>query len=212
MSAGSRAPGEAPPSTLDLLDALEALLTEARRVPFSGSVMVNDGDLIQLIDRIRLSLPADVVQAQRLLDQRERVLSDTEERAGDLAARAETAARQLAQRTAAQARELTDRAHAEAAQLGERAEAEARRLVTEAQAQAQRMVAEHTVVRAAEERAATITSAAEGYARDADDYVRAVMTELEEHLVTATATVRKGLSTLASAEPPRKKRRGGSAS
>ncbi|MGA9113012.1 MAG: hypothetical protein WB802_04340, partial [Candidatus Dormiibacterota bacterium] len=110
MSAGSRAPGEAPPSTLDLLDALEALLTEARRVPFSGSVMVNDGDLIQLIDRIRLSLPADVVQAQRLLDQRERVLSDTEERAGDLAARAETAARQLAQRTAAQARELTDRA------------------------------------------------------------------------------------------------------
>ena len=59
------------------------------------------------------------------------------------------------------------------------------------------MVAEHTVVRAAEERAArllrdaeeraaAITSAAEGYARDADDYVRAVMTELEEHLVTAT--------------------------
>ena len=73
MSA-DRAPGEAPPSTLDLLDALEALLAEARRVPFSGSVMVNDEDLIQLVDRIRLSLPADVVQAQRLLDQRERVL------------------------------------------------------------------------------------------------------------------------------------------
>jgi hypothetical protein len=96
MSAGPRSPGEAPPSTLDLLDALEALLAEARRVPFSGSVMVNDGDLIQLVDRIRLSLPADVVQAQRLLDQRERVLTDTEERAGDLSARAESAARQLA--------------------------------------------------------------------------------------------------------------------
>jgi cell division septum initiation protein DivIVA len=223
MSAGPRSPGEAPPSTLDLLDALEALLTEARRVPFSGSVMVNDQELMQLVDRIRLSLPADVVQAQRLLDQRERVLSDTEERAGDLAARAESAARQLAERTAAQARELTERARAEAAQLGERAEAEARRLVTEAQAHAERLVAEHTVVRAAEERAArllhdaeeraaAITSAAEGYARDADDYVRAVMTELEDHLVTATATVRKGLSTLASAETPRKRRRGGGSS
>ena len=117
MSGEPRSPREAPPSTLDLLDALEAMLTEARRVPFSGSVVVNDQELVQLIDRVRLSLPADVVQAQRLLDQRERVLTDTEERAGDLTARAEAAARQLAERTAAQARELTDRAQAEAAQL-----------------------------------------------------------------------------------------------
>ena len=46
MSAGAHSPGEAPPSTLDLLDALEALLTDARRVPSAAASMVNDEELI----------------------------------------------------------------------------------------------------------------------------------------------------------------------
>jgi hypothetical protein len=221
MSAGERTPREAPPSTLDLLDALEALLAEARRVPFSASVMVNDEELMQLVERIRLSLPREVVRAQGLLDERERVLRDTEERSKDVLERAEAAARELAERVQAQALDVRQRAHAEAAQLGERAEAEARRLVDEAQAHAERLVSDHTVLRVAQERAALllreaeesaekVTAAAERYARDADDYVRAVMTALEEHLVTATATVRKGLKTLDPPVSPRAKRRKGS--
>ncbi|MGO8687674.1 MAG: hypothetical protein ACLQT7_10945 [Candidatus Dormibacteria bacterium] len=220
MTEAPRQPGEAPPSSIDLLDALDAMLNQAHRVPFSGNVVVNDQELLQLVDRIRLSLPREVVRAQRLLDERERVLRDTQERAEDVTESAEIAARELAQNADAQARELVQRARAEAAQLGERAEAEARRLVAEAEAHAAQLVSEHSVVRAAEERGAIllreaearalqVSGQAEAYAHDADDYVRAVMTELEGHLVAATETVRKGLGTLAVPAPAATRRRGG---
>jgi vacuolar-type H+-ATPase subunit H len=91
--------------------------------------------------------------------------------------------------------------------------------VEEAQALAEQLVSDHAVLRAAQERAtsllrdagdnaATITAEAEGYARDADEYVRSVMADLEERLTTAAETVRKGLTTLATPAPSRKKRRG----
>jgi hypothetical protein len=56
--------------------------------------------------------------------------------------------------------------------------------------------------------AAKMTADAEGYAREADEYVRSVMADLEERLTTAADTVRKGLTTLATPVAPRKKRRG----
>ena len=214
-----RPPDELPPSTLDLLDALDALLAEARRVPFSGSVVVNDEQLMQLVDRIRLSLPEEVVRAQQLLDERERLLRDSQEHAEGMVERAETAARELGERVEAHVRELTRRAQEEAAQLGERAGAEARRQVEEAQALAEQLISDHAVLRAAQERAtsllreageraATITADAEGYAHDADEYVRSVMADLEERLTIAADTVRKGLTTLTTPASPRKKRRG----
>src|ERR1039457_891466 len=147
---------ELPPSTPELLDALDALLAEARRVPFSGSVVVNDEQLMQLVDRIRLSIPEEVVRAQQLLDERERLLHDTREHAEGVVERAETAARELGERVEAQARELSRRAHEDAAQLGGRAEAEARRTLEDAQTQAERMVSDHAVLRAAQERAALL--------------------------------------------------------
>ena len=217
MSGG--AAGELPPSTLDLLDALDALLAEARRVPFSGSVVVNDEQLMQLVDRIRLSLPEEVVRAQQLLDERERLLQDTQEHAEGVVGRAEAAARELSERVEAHVSELARRAQEDAAHLGERADAEARRKVEEARALAEQLVSDHAVLRAAQERvtsllqeagdnAAKMTADAEGYAREADEYVRSVMADLEERLTIAADTVRKGLTTLATPVAPRKKRRG----
>jgi len=217
MSGGP--PDELPPSTLDLLDALDALLAEARRVPFSGSVVVNDEQLMQLVDRIRLSLPEEVVRAQQLLDERERLFRDSQEHAEGVVERAETAARELSERVEAHVSELARRAQEDAAHLGERADAEARRKVEEARALAEQLVSDHAVLRAAQERAtsllqeagdnaAKMTADAEGYAREADEYVRSVMAYLEERLTTAADTVRKGLTTLATPVAPRKKRRG----
>jgi cell division septum initiation protein DivIVA len=217
MSGGP--PDELPPSTLDLLDALDALLAEARRVPFSGSVVVNDEQLMQLVDRIRLSLPEEVVRAQQLLDERERLFRDSQEHAEGVVERAETAARELSERVEAHVSELARRAQEDAAHLGERADAEARRKVEEARALAEQLVSDHAVLRAAQERAtsllqeagdnaAKMTADAEGYAREADEYVRSVMADLEERLTIAADTVRKGLTTLATPVAPRKKRRG----
>jgi vacuolar-type H+-ATPase subunit H len=84
---------------------------------------------------------------------------------------------------------------------------------------AERLISDHAVLRAAQERATsllreagdratTITGEAEGYAREADEYVRSVMADLEERLTTAAETVRKGLTSLATPASPRKRHRG----
>jgi len=199
--------GEAPPTTLDLLDALERLVAESRRVPFTGTVAVNDDELLSLVDRIRQSLPDELVRAQHLLDERERILTQTEEEAEQLRERAEAAARGLAERTQATARRAAEHTAEDADRLRERAEGEARRIVQDARARADALVAESAVLRAAEERGAALiqeaqlaaqklTSEAEDYVRQAEEYVRQVMAELEAHLDRVTSTVRNGLSAL----------------
>jgi cell division septum initiation protein DivIVA len=215
VSAGSLPGGEVPPTTLDLLAALEAMVAESRRVPFTGTVAVNDDELLSLVDRIRLSLPDELVRAHTLLDERERILSQTEEEASRVRERAEAAARSLAERTQATARRAAEHTAEDAARLRERAEVDARKLVQEARARAEALVSEHSVLRAAEERATAmiedaqagaerVTAEAEAYVRQAEGYVRQVMSELEEHLGKVTAQVHNGLSALqrSTARPP----------
>ncbi|HYA01088.1 MAG TPA: hypothetical protein VEK76_12190 [Candidatus Binatia bacterium] len=204
MSQATGSSGEAPPTAVDIIEAIEAMVAESRRVPFTGTVVVNDEELLGLLERLRLSLPDELVRAHQLLDERERVLSQTEEESGRLRERAEAAARSLAERTEASAQRVAEHAREEAVQLRKRVEAEARQVIEEARARAEQMVAEHTVLRAAEDRAAGIvrdaqataervTGEAQDYVRQAEDYVRLLMTELEEQLAKATATVRNGL-------------------
>lgn len=194
MSGGSQ--GEGVPSVLDVLEALDALVAEARRVPFSGNVVVNDSELSDLLDRIRTSLPDEVVEAQRLLEDRERILVGTEEEAA-----------RMREQAGAEARRLVEEAQARVEGLRTQAQAEARRVLDEARAQAEKLVSTDAVAKIASDRAAVLLHDAQENAQrvaaEADDYVRAVMTGLEEQLVKATTTVRRGLKALA--PPPRRR-------
>jgi cell division septum initiation protein DivIVA len=181
---------------LDVLEALDALVAEARRVPFSGNVVVNDSELSDLLDRIRTSLPDEVVEAQRLLEDRERILVGTEEEAA-----------RMREQAGAEARRLVEEAQARVEGLRTQAQAEARRVLDEARAQAEKLVSTDAVAKIASDRAAVLLHDAQENAQrvaaEADDYVRAVMTGLEEQLVKATTTVRRGLKALA--PPPRRR-------
>lgn len=191
---GSQAAGE--PSVLDVLDAVDALVGDARRVPFSSNVVVNEGELTDLLDRIRTSLPDELAEARHLLDERERILVGTEEEAARLREEAEQ-----------QARHLIEEGRAQVAALRAQAQAEIRRLLDEAHAQAEQLVSADAVAKIAAERSAVLMreteESAQRVAAEADEYVRAVMTGLEEQLVKATETVRRGLKALT---PPRRRR------
>jgi cell division septum initiation protein DivIVA len=213
---GSAARGEVPPTTLDLLGALEDLIVEGRRVPFTSTVAINDADVLGLIERIRASLPSEMVRAHELLDRREEVLTATTADAEQIRARAEEAARNLTDRAEATARQTAEQIADDSARLREQAQAEATRLLEGARARAEEMVAEHTVVRLAEERAAArvreaeahagdVVARAEGYMEEAEDYVRETLADLEQRLAEMTKMVGNGLKTLKGrhgAQPP----------
>ena len=165
-------------TVIDLVDQLEELVSTGRRVPFTGGVVVNEDELLELIDRTRLALPDELMQARHLLEDQRRVLIDAEQEGERILSRAET---------------------------------EAARLVEEAQARAAVMVGEHALSEQAREHAATVLAEAEERAAktcsEADAYARDVMVRLEDQLMRAATTVRKGIDALPVEPGSRRKRR-----
>jgi F0F1-type ATP synthase membrane subunit b/b' len=66
---------------LYLVDRLEELVGVGKRVPFSGRVMVEEEQFLALIDQLRIAVPNEIKQAQRVIRERERIVADAQETA-----------------------------------------------------------------------------------------------------------------------------------
>jgi hypothetical protein len=167
-------------TVVDIVDALEELVGGARRLPFTPSVVVNEEEILELVDRIRVALPDDLVSARHTLDERDQILERAEREVAGVTARAEEEAARAVGEAQTQAASLIED-HAIIAAATE----QARALVADAEQQA------------AAERAA------------ADDYAREVMQRLEEQLERWLGTVREGLQSLPKPPQARGRRRKG---
>jgi uncharacterized membrane-anchored protein len=165
-------------TVVDIVDALEELVGSGRRLPFTPSVVVNEEEILELVDRIRVALPDDLRSARHTLDERAQML--------------ERAEREVA--------EVTGRADEEAARAVREAQAQAASLVEEHTIVRSATEQAHTVVADAERHAAA-------QRRAADDYAHEVMQRLEEQLERYLATVREGLQTLPQPPAPERGRR-----
>ena len=154
-------------SLLDLVDELETMVSGARRLPLSTSVMLDEDALLELVDRIRLGVPEELLRARQTVDDAQRLVGSAQDEADRMVAGAEEHAARTMERAAEQASLLVSQHH----------------IVSQAQAHADALLAD------AESRAAAVRADADGYARD-------VMTHLEEQLTRALGTVRRGLETL----------------
>ena len=61
-----------------LLESLEEILESSSKVPFSTKVMVDAGELRDIIEDIRLKLPDELKQAKWVKEERQRIISDAE--------------------------------------------------------------------------------------------------------------------------------------
>lgn len=57
-----------------LVDRLEALVNSSRRVPLSSRIMVEEEDLLALIGQMRQTIPGEIKQARRVLQDREQII------------------------------------------------------------------------------------------------------------------------------------------
>lgn len=97
-----------------LLDRLEALLSDSRRI--GGKLIVDAQRSWDLIDQMRISIPEEVRQAQRVNQERDRIIAQAKEEAGRIVELARQEAAKLTQEhaIAQQARELADTIEARA--------------------------------------------------------------------------------------------------
>ncbi len=94
-----------------LLDKLEEIVSEATEIPLTGRVLLDSDELLDLIDKIRNSIPEEVKRAEMVSTEKDRVISEGQQRAERMIAQAEEYAARLIQENeiTRQAREEADR-------------------------------------------------------------------------------------------------------
>lgn len=163
---------------LDLIDSLEELVVQSRRLPVGGNLVVDRKRMLDLVDQLRLSVPADIRQAAQVLETREQVVKEAHEEAREVVQRAEQErARRLDENPIV--REAQERSHA---------------MLMEAEARARQAIAESDATAATH-----LTDAADAAARqldDADQYALEVLRRLENQLQAFLESVRLSISSL----------------
>ena len=66
---------------LQLIDRLEELFNDAKAVPFTHNVVVDEDRMLEIIDQMRIVIPDEVKKAQQILGQRDRIMAQAQEEA-----------------------------------------------------------------------------------------------------------------------------------
>lgn len=85
---------------LYLLDRLEELVSLGKRVPFSTRVMVEEEEFLALVDQLRVAVPNEIKQAQRVIKERERIIGEAQDDAADIVDRAHEEAERMVSQSA----------------------------------------------------------------------------------------------------------------
>jgi hypothetical protein len=84
---------------LYLVDRLEELVSLGKRVPFSARVMVEEDEFLALVDQLRVAVPNEIKQAQRVIKERERIIGEAQEEGHRIVVRAQDQAEILVAQT-----------------------------------------------------------------------------------------------------------------
>lgn len=69
---------------LNALNEMEEVIESSFKVPLTKKIMVDEDLILDMMDRIRTTLPEEIRQAKWIIQEREKVMSDTKKEAGRL--------------------------------------------------------------------------------------------------------------------------------
>ncbi len=110
-----------------LVDRLEQILSESRRVPMTTTLLVDEDQVFNIIDQLRVTIPDEVKRANRVEAEKERILAQAQEEAARIRQLAKQEAEELVRRDT-----ITTSAHHRAENVMERARRDAEALRHEA--------------------------------------------------------------------------------
>jgi flagellar biosynthesis/type III secretory pathway protein FliH len=163
---------------LHLIDRLEEIVGEARKLPVGGGVVVPKQRLIDLVDRMRVAVPKEVYDSRDLLERQEEVLRSAHEDAELLLAEAKA---QVEERLKEEA--IVKAAEERAREVEQDAEKKAELLMRDAETQAR-------------DRLDDAAQASLAQMKESDAYALQTLTALEDELDRFLTTVKRGIETL----------------
>ena len=84
---------------LALIDKLEDLVAEGKKVPLTSSVLVNEQQAYDIIDEVRAKFPDEIKQARWIVKERQEMVEEAEKEAGKIIENARLRAEELAAET-----------------------------------------------------------------------------------------------------------------
>ena len=155
------------------LDRLENLILDSARVPITGKVLVSEDQVLDLLDRVRVSLPDVVTEAASLVARKQTYMAQAQaqsirEQADQELDHLRQEAARLEQQTRQQVEQLRQDVFAEIQTIRETS-------ISEAQSVQQKAIAEAQSIQA-----------------EADRYVGEILGNLENNLVNMLQIVRNG--------------------
>ncbi len=112
---------------LYLVDRLENLIASSRKMPLVNQIILKESDILNIVDQLRTTIPDEIKQARRVIQDKERILAQAQAEANTLLARARAESEQAVNREG-----LLKVAEARSQELVRRAEEEAEVLKNEA--------------------------------------------------------------------------------
>lgn len=120
---------------LYLLDQLEEVLGAGSRVPLTSRTLVDEQEILDILDQIRVSVPEELKVARRITDERDQVIADARAEADRILRDADAVAAErvgehhLVRSAEMRAADIEDRALQQAADIRREADAYARRVL-----------------------------------------------------------------------------------
>ena len=181
------------------LNRLEELILDNKRVPFTRKTLVDEEQLLDHLDVIRLNLPAAFEQAIAIIQQKENILLQAEEYAQSIIEAAQRQAAQLLDDSG-----LVRQAEAEAAQIRQQIQREYEDIKQQTVAEIEQMRMQ--AMQELEQMRQDVLYECDDIQDGADDYAEAVLTRLESQLTDMLRVVQNGRQQLqaemAEGEPP----------
>lgn len=177
------------------LNKLEELILDSPRIPLSRCTLIDEEQLLDQLDLVRLNLPSAFQEASDIIRQKEEILLEAEQYAQEIVEAAEQRAAQLLDEMG-----LLRQAELEVQQLRQRAQQECQSLQEKAIAeieQKRRMMQQEL-----EEMRRMTVAECEEIQAGADDYADRVLQDIEHQLSEMMRVIRNGRSQLQPEPPP----------
>ncbi len=85
-------------NVLNLIDTLEDMIESGSSIPFSGKVLLDKDEIMELIKEIRIQLPDEVKQAQWIKEERNKILVEAQQEADRIVQNAKKRIEELAEK------------------------------------------------------------------------------------------------------------------
>ena len=121
------------------LENIERIIAEAKTMPFSTKLLIDEEELSRLVEDIRLNMPVEITQAKKIAQERRDILNDAEAQAGEIIEKARQRAdimieqHQITKEAKAAADDMLQQARDEAAAVRTEAKNNARDIMARAE-------------------------------------------------------------------------------